>query len=92
MMNMIRLRFQFAAAAPLTVGFLLVALIGSTAVPPRPQPTGAPQHLVAWSDQEKPIAQQLSGLRQLPDDVRAQITKQLALQIRRLSTTPNKVR
>ena len=92
MMNMIRLRFQFAAAAPLTVGFLLVALIGGAAVPPRPQPTGVPQHLVAWSDQEKPIAQQLSGLRQLPDDVRAQITKQLALQIRRLPTTPNKVR
>jgi peroxiredoxin len=47
---------------------------------------------VVWSAQEKPIAEQIHGLRQLPDDVRARVTKQLALQIRQLPATPNKLR
>jgi peroxiredoxin len=47
---------------------------------------------VVWSAQEKPIAEQIHGLRQLPDDVRARVTKQLALQIRHLPATPNKLR
>jgi peroxiredoxin len=45
-----------------------------------------------WSDQENPIVEQLHGLRKLPDDVRAQTTKELALQIRQLPVTPNKLR
>jgi peroxiredoxin len=44
-----------------------------------------------WSDQEKPIVEQLHGLRKLPDDVRGQTTKQLALQIRQLPATKNKL-
>jgi peroxiredoxin len=44
-----------------------------------------------WSDQEKPIVEQLRGLRKLPDDVRARTTMELALQIRRLPATPNKL-
>jgi peroxiredoxin len=44
-----------------------------------------------WSEQEQPILQQIRGLRKLPDDVRAQTTKQLALQIRQLPVTPNKL-
>ena len=47
---------------------------------------------MVWSAQEKPIAEQIHGLRQLPDDVRAGVTKQLALQIRQLPATPNKLR
>jgi peroxiredoxin len=47
---------------------------------------------VVWSPQEKPIAEQIHGLRQLPDDVRARTTKELALQIRQLPATPNKLR
>jgi peroxiredoxin len=47
---------------------------------------------IVWSAQEKPIAEQIHGLRQLPDDVRAGVTKQLALQIRQLPATPNKLR
>jgi peroxiredoxin len=47
---------------------------------------------VVWSDQEKPIVEQLRGLRKLPDDVRARTTKDLALQIRQLPVTPNKLR
>jgi len=47
---------------------------------------------VVWSAQEKPIAEQIHGLRQLPDDVRARATKDLALQIRQLPATPNKLK
>src|SRR5579863_9270894 len=47
---------------------------------------------ITWSDQEKPIVGQLRGLRKLPDDVRAQTTQQLALQIRELPATPGKLR
>jgi len=46
----------------------------------------------AYSDQEKPILEQLRGLRKLPDDVRAHTSKDLALQIRQLPVTPNKLR
>ena len=47
---------------------------------------------VVWSAQEKPIYDQIKNLRNLPDDVRAGVTKQLALQIRQLPATPNKLR
>ncbi|MGB8771541.1 MAG: TlpA disulfide reductase family protein [Candidatus Korobacteraceae bacterium] len=47
---------------------------------------------IVWSAQEKPIAEQIHGLRKLPDDVRATTTKELALQIRQLPATPNKLR
>jgi peroxiredoxin len=47
---------------------------------------------IAWSDPEKPLIQQLRGLRALPDDVRARTTKDLALKIRELPKTENKMR
>jgi len=46
---------------------------------------------VAWSDQEKPIADRIGGLRATPDNVRGPATKTLALDIRRLRATPNKL-
>ncbi len=46
---------------------------------------------ILLSKQEKPIVQQLQSLRQLADDERASTTKQLALQIRQLPVTANKV-
>jgi peroxiredoxin len=52
----------------------------------------AQQQETVWSAQEKPIYDQIKTLRSLPDDVRAGITKQLALQIRQLPATPNKLR
>ncbi len=48
------------------------------------------QHIV-WSGQEKPIVQKLGTLRQLPDSTRAEVTKQLALQIRELPASRNKL-
>src|SRR5271165_4249221 len=47
---------------------------------------------IVWSPQEKPIAEQIHGLRKLPDDVRARTTRELALEIRQLPPTPNKLR
>ena len=53
----------------------------------------AQQQQIAWSDQEKPIAQQTANLRSLPDDVRAHATRDLALQIRQLpASSKNKLR
>lgn len=50
------------------------------------------QEKVVWSDQEKPILEQLRGLRKLDDTTRARTTKDLALQIRALPVVPNKLR
>jgi peroxiredoxin len=50
------------------------------------------QDKVVWSDQEKPVVEQLRGLRKLDDSVRVQTTKKLALQIRALPKVPNKLR
>jgi peroxiredoxin len=49
------------------------------------------QDKIVWSDQEKPIAEQLHGLRKLDDAVRARTTKDLALQIRHLPIVHNKL-
>jgi peroxiredoxin len=47
---------------------------------------------VVWSEQEKPIVEQIRGLRKLDDSVRAHTTKDLAVQIRQLPVVPNKLR
>jgi peroxiredoxin len=44
-----------------------------------------------WSEQEKPLVQQLRGLRQLPDEKRAQATKDLSLAIRQLPASSHKL-
>ena len=46
----------------------------------------------AWSAEEQPIADQLRELRQVPDDARGAVTRQLAVRIRRLPAAPNKLR
>jgi peroxiredoxin len=46
---------------------------------------------IVWSPQEKPILDALRGLRKLSDDVRATTTKELALKIRQLPATANKM-
>src|ERR1039458_3418739 len=47
---------------------------------------------IVWSADEKPIADQIHGLRDLADDVRAGTTKDLALKIRKLPATENTLR
>jgi peroxiredoxin len=49
------------------------------------------QEKTVWSDQEKPLVEQLRGLRKLDDTVRVRATKDLALQIRQLPVVPNKL-
>ncbi len=58
----------------------------------RPPYLRAQEQKVVWSNQEKPIADQIRSLRGLPDDVRARTTKNLAIEIRQLPVTPNKLR
>jgi peroxiredoxin len=49
------------------------------------------QNRPAWTADEGPIADQIGKLRSLPDDVRAGATKDLAIRIRQLSTSPNRL-
>jgi peroxiredoxin len=70
-------------------GFItLVVLLGICVAPLLCR---AQQSQIVWSDQEKPIVQQIQSLRSLADDVRAVTTKQLALQIRALPVGAHKV-
>jgi peroxiredoxin len=57
-----------------------------------PHLVSAQQKQVVYSADEKPIADQIHGLRGLADDVRAGTTKDLALKIRKLPPTENKLR
>jgi peroxiredoxin len=52
----------------------------------------AQQPAVVYSSQEQPIVQQLRGLRQVPDEQRGAVTRKLALDIRTLPLTANKLR
>ncbi len=56
------------------------------------QVASAQQKEIVWSADEKPLLDQLRGLRSLADDVRAATTKDLALKIRKLPPTENKLR
>jgi peroxiredoxin len=51
----------------------------------------AQRQQIVWSGQEKPIVEQLRGLRQVPDEKRGQVTKELALAIRKLPASGNKL-
>src|SRR5271165_6113954 len=84
---MLRNSLRFHSAVILTIAGIFFA--GSFASPAR---AFAADIKVVWSGQEKPIVDQLRGLRKLPDDVRARTTKELALQIRQLPAAPNKLR
>jgi len=72
------------AKAAFVAGVLVVGLGLSPAV--------AQQKEIVWSAEEKPLHDQIHGLRDLPDDVRARTTKDLAAKIRPLPATENKLR
>jgi len=67
----------FAAIASISVGAHLAS---------------AQQNKVVYNADEQPIADQIHGLRAQPDDVRAATTKDLALKIRKLPPSENKLR
>ena len=50
-----------------------------------------PQKIV-WTPQQEAIVKQIRGLRQLPDKKRGRVTKQLAMEIRQMPASENKVR
>ena len=50
------------------------------------------QQKIEWTPQQEAIIKQVRGLRQLPDQERGRVTKQLALEIRQLPPSMNKVR
>jgi peroxiredoxin len=81
-MSMIRVsRHRNAALLILSAALLLAC----------PHGLGAQAGQPAWTSQEKPIYDQIRHLRDLPDDVRARTTKQLAIEIRQLPVTPAKL-
>ncbi len=71
-----------------TLPWLFVAL----AMVSHPSGSHSQQQEPNWSPAEKSIIDVISQLRNLPADVRARETKQLALQIRQLPAAPNKVK
>lgn len=79
-------RFPFLAFFLAIAGFFVV-----NGFAPRAFSAASDNQPVAYSDQEKAIVEQLHHLRRLRDDDRAHTTKQLALQIRKLPATPNKL-
>jgi len=84
--NLCRLRFaQSTLVAASFWIFVVAAMLVS-------QGCISAQQQAVWSEQEKPIQQSIRGLRALPDDVRARVTRQLALDIRQLPAKPNKLR
>ena len=52
----------------------------------------AQQQKIEWTPQQEAIIKKIRSLRQLPDKKRGQVTKQLALEIRQLPPSENKVR
>ena len=62
---------------------LLFAAVASTLL--------AQGHQAVLSDQEKPIMEQMRKLRGLPDDERVSVTKRLAVEIRQLPASANKL-
>jgi len=73
----------FSAASPRLAGILAFIVLLAAVL--------WAQNRIVWSDQEKPIAEQIGQLRQLDDTTRARVTKYLALQIRALPAGPNKL-
>ena len=75
-------------------GFVMAAMCVLVAgvVDPRSDEVRAQSKQPVWSDEEKPIADQISGLRALPDDFRGRMTQDLAIRIRHLPATTNKLR
>jgi hypothetical protein len=86
---------QLSSRLRVTAGAILAAsvlLSPAALLVLRPTPAGAQEEKDVWSGREKPIAEQIHGLRAMPDNERAHATKNLALQIRQLPITPNKLR
>lgn len=87
---MIRKKLNLSRSGSWRVGVLvtLVCLLGTVVS----IQSICAQQQIAWTPQERSIVNQIQGLRQLPDSTRGRVTKQLALEIRRLPASESKVR
>jgi len=72
-------------------GIVTLACLAATVFSALPIMRASAQTAPARSDDQKSIMQRLRGLRQLPDDERARVTRQLALDIRSLPETADRV-
>jgi len=77
-----RLVFGVAVICLLCAGALFVSL----------QNLRAQQQKIVWTPQQEAIVKQIQELRQLPDEKRGRVTMQLALEIRQMPASENKVR
>jgi peroxiredoxin len=84
--------YAFPTSTTARIFGILLVLFSGNVLFVNPTTARAQTQEIVWSDQEKPIVDQLHGLRKLPDEVRGKVNKELALQIRQLPATPNKVR
>jgi peroxiredoxin len=84
-------RFCYPGRRKTTVTGIVTAALCFVAYLFHAQALIAQQEQPVWSVQEKPIVEQIKGLRQLPDATRAHVTKSLALAIRQLPVSPNKL-
>ena len=76
----------------MTKSFLLIVVVLAIAIGwSMPARILARTQQPVWTKDEKPIFDQIRQLRSLPDDVRARTTRQLAIDIRRLPATLNKL-
>jgi peroxiredoxin len=66
--------------------FGLMAAVGVVRAP------AAAGQEIAWSAREKPLSDQIEGLRGVSDEVRGRTTREIALAIRALPTSANKLR
>ena len=76
---------------PFRTGALMAAFSVFAAIVIFAHPAEPQKQQIVWSEQEKPIVQQLHSLRQVPDEKRGQITKELAIEIRKLPAESNKL-
>jgi len=82
-------RSKAVRAVALAAAFCLLAAGGSMVCV---QSLYGQQQQTFWSSQQKAIVKKIRGLRQLPDQTRGRVTKQLALEIRQLPASENKVK
>lgn len=67
-----------------------ICLLAAAAFFFRPPALAAQKEQIVWNDQERPIVEELRTLRDLPDNERPNVIRQLAIQIRQLPVTAGK--
>ncbi len=82
---------SFRSIAPSMARVAFLCAIAVQMLVLSPLSAWAQKQEIVWTAQEKPIFDQIKTLRSLPDDVRAHTTKDIALEIRALTPSENKL-